>query len=352
MLRISITLALLLGAFASVADETHAKAINNAINNATVLVDQGRIDEAITILKNVVAADPADTTAVYELGLAYAAKGDNMNCRATLEPLADKATANHPRVLSVLGSCLDQLGESKMAIAMYRRGLKEAPDEAGLLFNLAVTLIQHGQTDEGRELLKHDVEKNPAHASAHLALGQVFETQGFYIPAMMSYLHFLAVEPASDRALAAARHLSKLLDRGFAETNQGANITIDPNERKEEGDYGAMQMMISIAHAASAIDKKKQTKMEKASGQLSDFIAMFVESGGEGHDDFTSRVQTPFFASMNKANLVGVFSGVALSLLELPGTEEWSRAHDKEFHAYLEWIQPQLKRPMVTLPKK
>jgi len=348
MLRISVVLALLLAAFASVADETHAK----AVNDATVLVDQGRIEEAITILKNVVAADPADTTAAYELGLAYAAKGDNANCRATLEPLADKTTADHPLVLGMLGNCLDQLGESEMAIAMYRRGLKEAPDQSGLLFNLAVTLIQHGKTNEGRELLKRDAEKNPAHASAHLALAQVFETQGFYVPATLSYLHFLAVEPASDRSLTAATHLSKLLNRGFAETKEGANITIDPNERKEEGDYGAMQMMLSIAHAASAVDKKKQTKMEKASGQLSDFIAMFVESAGEGHDDFTSRVQTPFFAAMKKANLAGVFSGIALSLLQLPGTEEWSRAHDKEIHAYFQWIQPQLKRPAVILPKK
>jgi len=55
---------------------------------------------------------------------------------------------------------------------------------------------------------------------------------------------------------------------------------------------------------------------------------------------------------MKKANLAGVFSGIALSLLQLPGTEEWSRAHDKEIHAYFQWIQPQLKRPAVILPKK
>jgi tetratricopeptide (TPR) repeat protein len=347
MPRTSVAIALILAAFSSLADETHTK----EINLATTLVDQSRIDEAITILKKVVAEDPGDATAAYELGVAYAAKGDNEKCRSTLEPLAETKT-NRPLVLGMLGNCFDQLGDSEKAIEMYRRGLKEAPDNSGLLFNLAITLIQHGKTDEGRELLKHDAEKNPAHASAHLALAQVFENQGFYVPATMSYLHFLAVEPATGRSLTAATRLSKLLDRGFAETKEGANITIDPNERKEEGDYGPMQMMISIAHAASAIDKKKQTKMEKAQGQLRDFIVMFVESAGEGHDDFTSRVQTPFFASMSKAGMVDVFAGMALSLLELPGTLEWSAAHEKQIHAYFGWIQPQLVRPAVVLPKK
>src|SRR5260221_7656260 len=150
----------------------------------------------------------------------------------------------------MLGNCLDQLGESEKAIAAYRHSLAIAPDDSGSLFNLAITLIQHGKTDEGRELLKHDIEKNPLHASAHLVLGQVFEGQGFHVPAIFSYLHFLALEPASKRSTMAAGHLAKLLTLGYEKTKEGANITVDTNARKEEGDYSAMQMMIAIARGA------------------------------------------------------------------------------------------------------
>src|SRR3989442_190008 len=57
-----------------------------AIHDATVLVDAGKFDEGIAALK-ILAADPKDEMAVYELGLAYAAKGDNRLCMTTLEPL-------------------------------------------------------------------------------------------------------------------------------------------------------------------------------------------------------------------------------------------------------------------------
>jgi tetratricopeptide (TPR) repeat protein len=351
MLRTSIALALLLAAFSSVADETRETRAK-AIHDATVLVDQGKVDEAIAALKKLVADEPADTTAAYELGLAYAAKGDNVNCRATLEPLAETKSAHHAELLGMLGNCLDQMGESDKAIAVYRRGLEDAPDEQGLLFNLAVTLLQHDKTDEGRELLKHDIEKNPAHTSAHLILGQVFEAQGFNVPATFSYLHFLALEPASKRSATGAGHLSELLGIGYQKTKKGANITIDTSARKEEGDYTSMQMMMAIARSASDIDKKKQSEFEKLQGQVASIIAMFVESADKEHDDFTSRVQTPFFASMSKANVVDTFAGIAISTLKLPGTVEWAKGHDKEISAYLDWIRPQLQRHTVTLPPK
>jgi tetratricopeptide (TPR) repeat protein len=346
MFRASIAFVVLLAAFSSLADEARGK----VIHDATVLVDEGKVDQAIAALKKLVAEDPSDTTAAYELGLAYAAKGDNANCRATLDPIANAKGPNQVKAVGMLGNCLDQLGETDKAIAVYRHGLELAPDDSGLLFNLAITLIQHGKADEGRELLKHDVEKNPAHASAHLVLGQVFEAQGFKVPAMFSFLHFLALEPASKRSAVAADHLSKLLSSGYKKTNAGANITFDMNARKDEGDYTGLQLVIAMS--AVPTSKKKQTELEAAQAQVATVIGMFVESAGKDHDDFTSRAQKPFFASMTNAKVTDTFAGIALSTLNLGGTKEWAKAHDKEISAYFDWIRPQLTRPAVILPTK
>jgi hypothetical protein len=99
------------------------------------------------------------------------------------------------------------------------------------------------------------------------------------------------------------------------------------------------------------IDKKKTSDFEKLQGQLSSFIAMFVESSDAAQTDFTSRVQTPLFTAMSKANVVDAFAGIALSPLKLAGTQEWAKAHDKEISAYFDWMRPQLERARVLLPK-
>src|ERR1700686_2928067 len=98
MRRTSIALVLLLTTVPSFADEARDK----AIHDARVLVDEGKADQAIFALKKLVATDPSDATATYELAVAYGAKGDNANCRATLEPVAETKGDNQTKILSML----------------------------------------------------------------------------------------------------------------------------------------------------------------------------------------------------------------------------------------------------------
>lgn len=321
------------------------------IDAAARLIDERKLAEAIAALKSIVAAHPENETAQYELALAYSANRDPENCRKILEPLS-KAGANQVNVLGLLGNCLDELGQRDDALAAYRRGLALAPTDSQITFNLAVTLVQMQKVDEARELLKTDTRANPWHASGHLALAKVFEAQGFRVPAIFSYLHFLALE-ASPRADAAAAHMQALLNRGVEKTPNGANITIEENARKEEGDYGAMDMFLALAAgSANADENKPLSDFDKARLQVASAIELFLEQNGD-HNDYTAAVQAPFFQAMQKAKLVEIFAGIALRPLKLKGTEQWVKSHGAELARYSAWIAPQMGRPGVPLgPKK
>lgn len=339
----------LLMLLASAAPAQPADDVAKQINAATRLVDSGKVEEGIAALKSIVAAHPDNETAQYELALAYSAKGDPENCRKILEPLADVA-ADKVNVLGMLGTCFDELGQHDKAIETYRRGLKLAPTDSQLTFNLAVTLAQRGKLDDARELLKTDTRANPWHASGHLLLGKIFEAQDFRVPAVFSYLHFLALE-ASPRANDAAAHLQALLNLGVVKTKKGANITIDTNPRKEEGDYAAMDMTLALASVASTIDeKKKLTDFEKARNQVAMAIDLFVEQKSP-HDDYTAAVQRPFFAAMQKEKLVDTFAAIAITPLHLKGTDEWVTSHAADVTRYSNWITPQMRRSGVAMPK-
>lgn len=340
----AVLLALALFATPLFADEARDK----AIHDATVLVDQGKLDEAIAALKKLAADDPTDSVAAYELGLAYAAKGDSAKCRSTLEPVLDMKGADRRAVLVMLGNCLDQMGEHKKAIERFREALKLAPDSADVNFNLAVTLVGEKQLDEAREVLKHDVEKNPWHASAHYVLGYVFQTQGHTVPALLSYLHFLALEPASGRSATAAQSVRNLLNAGYEKTEKGANITFDPNARKDEGDYGPMQLMMAMSRASA---DQGSSELDILQSQIHSVLAVFLETAGEEHSDFTARVQVPFFQAMKEAKVIDVFGGIVVSSLKLPGTTKWAKANEKAANAYFDWVRPQLKPSLVVLPK-
>lgn len=324
--------------------------VGQRIDAATLLVDAGRVDEGIAALKQIVADHPENESAKYELALAYMGKGDAENCRKILEPLADVAT-KRVLILALLGSCFDELGQRDKAIETYHRGLALSPTDSGLTFNLAVTLAQQGKLNEARELLKTDTRANPWHASGHLVLAKIFETQSYRVPAVFSYLHFLALEP-SPRANDAATHLRQLLDLGVKTGKKETNITIDPDAPKNEGDYTPVAMALAIASAGRTLPEyAKLSEFERVRRQVASAVEMFVDLSAD-HDDYTSAVHRPFFAAMQKEKLGDTFAAIAVTPLKLKGTDEWVTKHGADIARYSAWIAPQQKRPPVQAPAK
>lgn len=316
------------------------------IDAATKLVDSGKLDDGIAALKQIVADHPENETAKYELALAFMGKGDAQSCRAVAEPLAETAAINRVLVLGVLANCLDELGQPAKAIETYRRGLKLAPNDSSLNFNLGVTLARQGKLDEAREALKNDTRANPWHTSGHLVLATIFEAQNFRVPAVFSYLHFLALE-SSPRAGNAAAHLRQLLDLGVETKGKETKITVDPDAPKAEGDYMPLAMALAITSAGRTLpEKEKLSDFERVRRQVASVVEMFLDLSGD-HRDYTAEVHRPFFAAMKKEKLIDAFAAIAIAPLKLNGA-----AAPADLQRYQTWIAPQQKRPAVQAPAK
>jgi tetratricopeptide (TPR) repeat protein len=323
-----------------------------AIAEATAMMDAGKVDEAIAKLKAVLASEPSNTSAQYELGLAYSQKGEAALCRDTIQPLSAMPGNLQVGALATLATCFDQLSEPQKAIDTYRRGLALSPDDAQLNYNLAVTLAQTNKLVEARKVAKHGAEKNPWHASEHYLLGKVFDAEGFRVPAVFSYLHFLALEPAGARGTEAITTVRDLLWRGVTKTEAGGNITIDPDVPKEEGDFGPMHMALAISAANTLTEEGvKKSEFEKTRSMIASDVRMFIEIHEKDSGNYTFDVNRPFFTAMEKAKVLDAFAGIALSTLHLPGMDEWVKANAKEIEAYLAWIRPQRRpAPLMLAP--
>src|SRR5689334_25333564 len=78
---------------------------------AVALEDEGKFDEAITLLEEAQKLDPDYIDYPYELGYAYYAKKDYKKALKYLESIVD-----HPKVydqiFQLLGNCYDDMGKS------------------------------------------------------------------------------------------------------------------------------------------------------------------------------------------------------------------------------------------------
>ena len=328
---------------------------SDKVREGIALFDQGRYDEAFAKYKEALAANPQDATAAYELGLTYAAKGDYGQCAATLDPIASRPSQSQLTVLTMLGNCLDSGGNRTKAIEAYRRGLKIAPDDPALNFELGIALYGAGKYAEARQALQKDTLGRPGHAMGRYALAQAFETSNFRIPALLEFLHFLALDPSSARAAESAKHVRALMNAGVEQKDsKNITLTVDPDGPKDEGDYNALAMGVTLAAAARFTEKNEnKSEFEQWRGALDSALNIFIEMTATTRRDYTARAHVPFFSAMKKAGLMETFAGIALLPLRLDGGDAWAKANAKPIADFEKWMEPQRNaRAIVEMPVK
>lgn len=314
------------------------------IRQAIALHDAGRVDDAIAIYKDVLAKDPENIAAWYELALSLQAKGDHAQCREIASRYADREGPLQHAFLTTLGSCLDIGGDHEQAIATFRKGLAIAPEDPMLLYNLGVTLWGQQRYEEARELLKKQLTIAPNHASGHYALGQIFERENFRAAAILSYLRYLALEPQSPRSKDASTRLVALLNLGIEQKDKkNLTITVDPDAPKAEGDFGSWEMMLALSAGVRMLpENRRKSEFDLTREQLLTALQMLVEARGDLGPSYSRRVNVPFFVELSDEKLLDTFSGIALLPLGLKGGDRWLKKNEKGLQAYVAFIQERM----------
>jgi tetratricopeptide (TPR) repeat protein len=122
---------------------------------------EGRLDDAVRLYQQVLALDPQNKFAYYNLGLIDQTQGR-----------IDAAAANYTEALAIdpgfepalfnLAIIRADQGSTDEAIELYRRVLEANADDAGAHLNLGFLLLESGQREEGRLELATAVGLDPS----------------------------------------------------------------------------------------------------------------------------------------------------------------------------------------------
>src|SRR5689334_13630268 len=99
------------------------------IQEGTALHDQQLYDAAIAKYEKVLAENPDDTMALYELGFSLSAKGEYKKALEIAYKGAQYKSKNLVGFYVLIGNNLDNLHESEKAVAVYKSALKLYPNE-------------------------------------------------------------------------------------------------------------------------------------------------------------------------------------------------------------------------------
>ena len=146
---------------------------NQRIANAIQMMDNGRADKAIEILKELDKAYPDNYDILYELCYAYTVNQQFDEVLKLCKRLIKHPKANF-QVYQMMGNTLDYMGKRKDAIKTYQDGLKKYPN-AGLLYvEQAIISEQEEDYDKAVQLYEKALEVEPTLASSYFHLAKLF----------------------------------------------------------------------------------------------------------------------------------------------------------------------------------
>jgi tetratricopeptide (TPR) repeat protein len=128
-----------------------------SVDSARDLLAKGRLQEAAVVLRQVVAADPANADARTLLGTTLALQGMRSESIEQLEEVV-RLRPNSAKAYSTLGMVLSRFLETQAARQAFEKALALDPHQADVRVNLALLLAQAGEFGPAGEQLDHAIQ--------------------------------------------------------------------------------------------------------------------------------------------------------------------------------------------------
>jgi tetratricopeptide (TPR) repeat protein len=154
----------------------------------------GRLQAAEQLYRQILAAQPDNATALYNLGLVFKDQGqrDEAACcwrrAAQLQP--DQAATHNN-----LGNILREQGQFDEAVACFRRAIELQPGVARFHYNLGNALRDQEKLAEAAAAYRRALALAPDYAEAHSNLGNVLRRQGKLDEAVAAWQRAIELKP-------------------------------------------------------------------------------------------------------------------------------------------------------------
>ncbi len=140
---------------------------------AIKMMESGKIDESVALLKAAMALDPNNIVYPYEIGYAYYLDKKYENTVNILSGLIEKKDADD-LVYQLLGNSYDNLQQREKAIEIYELGLKKKPKSGKLYLELGSMYLMKKDYEKAVQYYEKGIAVEPNYASNYYRLAKLF----------------------------------------------------------------------------------------------------------------------------------------------------------------------------------
>jgi len=140
---------------------------------ATILTIQGQKEEGLEGFEKVLTLDPQNAVAANNVAWHYAETGGNLDVALGLAQTAKSKLPNRAEVSDTLGYIYYKKGLTGSAVTSLEEATRQAPNNAGMRYRLALAYLQNGDRDRARSSFAQALQINPAFSQAEDAKRQL-----------------------------------------------------------------------------------------------------------------------------------------------------------------------------------
>ncbi|HEY0426882.1 MAG TPA: tetratricopeptide repeat protein [Pyrinomonadaceae bacterium] len=320
------------------------------IQEGIKLHDAGSYDEAIAKYAQVLKENPDCTEALYEMSLSYYKKKDYAKFTDIAAQGIKYKSNELPQFYEMIGNLLDDLGKPQDAIQVYKDALKILEDKkeyqrglSSIYYNLGVTYTRQKQYKEAREALKKAVENNFVYPSPNYLLALIFNGTGYKIPALLAAARLISLEVETPRAKDAVKIFLDVAKAGATkEANGDMTINLNLGAPTDEGDYGAIELLMAISGQVDdkkdeAESKTPKTEEEKFASKI-DLLITFLDDK-KIKSTFVGRTYAPFMFEMKNRGYVQTFAYLVLQQSGNKTAEKWLIDNSQKTLEFINWAK-------------
>jgi antitoxin component YwqK of YwqJK toxin-antitoxin module/Tfp pilus assembly protein PilF len=320
-----------LGSLYSIAQENNPL-INSAeaIKAGVKLYDEDKYKEAFKEYQKVRSGDTNYVWALYEMALTCAADSQFTRgikiCQEALSLTSERERC--PDLLMQYGNLVDYAGQPERALQIYDSAMAIYPAHISLYVSKGTTLIRMKKYKEAEKVFKQGLLINPFSASCHFKLGLCALNQGNIIPAYLSLVANVMMEPEgrfSTNSISLLDNIAKGKD----------DIVELVNKRTEEPGEN-FRLIEQIVLSKIALDKNYKALLD-LDDPISRQLQVICEklSYDASDNDFWMQFYVPFYRKAFDDKKFEYLVNYAFSGVNIKAIKDFNRKNKKDIEAFV-----------------
>lgn len=295
------------------------------LREAGGLSDSGQYKKALAVYRRIDRNDTNYIKALYGIANCYSEDSQfDASLEYTKKALALNADPEmEPQLYNHYGNTYLAWDSTEQAIRMYDSAIRKYPAYSLFYLNKGSALIGAERWAEAEAVLKQSLLINPYSYSSHYKLGYCAIKQGKVIPAFLSFMGYLLVNPEGNfrpNCISWMNSIARNLDSVQAVVSRR---TEEPGE--------SYQLLERIVQSGIALDKG-YVPLTKLDDPISRQIQVIFEKMEyrETDNDFWMQYYIPWFKSVYAANRFEVFINRMFLDVKIPIIQDYVKKHKKE----------------------